>query len=155
MINAGYQFFIALKCWIWFNSYPSEVQNILQHEADSWWSLSLFNDLVHLIKILIHARLSGTQKRVNFMRYRYQMINCVYLMIHRELPPQFLNPSLMISGPDTWHKNKVIPGDILTCTYSSVSPCFTYLCLLKVQVFTNSGQQSAETLERLLIMILK
>lgn len=41
--------------------YLSEVQNILQHEADSGRRLPLFDYLVHLGEILIHARLVKTK----------------------------------------------------------------------------------------------
>lgn len=46
-----------LKSW-WINTHFSEVQDILQHEANSGWSFPLFDNLVHLVEILIHTRLS-------------------------------------------------------------------------------------------------
>lgn len=43
--------------------YPSEVNNILQHETDARGGLLFLDDLVHLVKVLIHARLGRGNRR--------------------------------------------------------------------------------------------
>lgn len=45
--------------------YPSKVQHILQHEADSGAGLSLLYDLLHLIEVLVHTRLRVEDSSVN------------------------------------------------------------------------------------------
>lgn len=56
----------GISCRDEISIYPSEVYDILQHEADSRWSLSLFDDFVHLIEILIHTRLNRTERKARF-----------------------------------------------------------------------------------------
>ena len=39
--------------------YPSQIQHILQHEADPRGGLLLLDNLLHLVEVLVHARLNG------------------------------------------------------------------------------------------------
>lgn len=44
--------------------YPSQIQHILQHEADPGGGLPLFYDLLHLIEILVHTWLRTNDRIV-------------------------------------------------------------------------------------------
>lgn len=99
-------------------THPSQVQHILQHEADPGRGLPLLYDLLHLIEVLVHTRL---WRQTTAGNYTFISINS-----------QILIPSL------------------ITCV--CVCVCL-YLGLLKVQVLADGGQQPAQALQRLLVVV--
>ena len=46
--------------------YPSEVQNVLQHKADSGGGLPLFDDLLHLVEVLLHPGLRQGHQPIHY-----------------------------------------------------------------------------------------